>query len=286
MQWDKAKNLMIVFLLLTNLMLVALIRYGTVGHSLSRERIDAIQTVFAQNNINMYYPIPRNFEPMRSLQVAAYNYNVHRLLSIFFPPYAEITHEEDINWDEFTYRNLRLIVSHGAVYFVSDQNATGIPDKNAAIDLTQNFIRQHFPDFRLDIQSTREAQRGGLRIFYRQEYQGHLIHTNFVEFLVTGEGDDIVIEEVDIQYSRPISFVYMPRPLAGPDEALLTFVQNIWRLGDTPVLITHMDIVYFQTASGLTESYIPIYAEPFYRIFIEGQVEPFLINAFTNQMHI
>ena len=283
MQWEKAKNLMLVFLLLANLLLAALIRYENDSHTLSRERENAILTVFYQNNINMYREIPRNFAPMRALQVSAYDYNMDRLLGIFFPSYAEITHNSSTDWDEFTWDSRRLVISNGYIAFSSGRGVTGVPDRDAAIAITQNFIREHYPDFRLDVQSTRYARRGGLRIFYRQEYQGHLIHTNFVEFLVTGEGDMPVIEEVDIQYGRPLGFAYLPRELAGPDEALLTFVQNIRRRYE-PVLITHMDIVYFQMTPGRRDTYTTFYAEPFYRIFIEGQDDPFLINAYTNRM--
>ena len=287
MYWDRAKNFMLVFFVIANGLLAALISYETSGNTLTRERENAILAVFAQNDINMYHHIIRHFAPMRPLQIAGYDYDVNRLLSIFFPSYAEITHIRDNNWEEFTWKNLRLVISNGYISFVSGLGVTGIPDKDAAIALTGAFIDEHYPDFVLDTQSIRLARRGGIRIFYRQKYQGHLIHTNFVEFLVTGEGDylpNISIEEVDIQYGRPIGFAYLPKELTGPDEALLTFVQNIRRQNDDPILITQMDIVYFQTVSGLHSVYMPIYAEPFYRIFIEGQYEPFLINAYTNRM--
>ena len=286
MQWDRAKNFMIIFFVLANILLAALIHYETGSHTLTRERENAIQTVFAQNNITMYHSIPRHFAPMRPLRVAGHDYDIDRLLAIFFPEAepSEIIHVTDVNRDEFTWENIRLVIANGAVFFVSGLSNTGVPDKDVAMALTQAFIQEHYPDFKLDIHSTREARRGGLRIFYRQVYQGHFIHTNFVEFLITGEGDDLIIEEVDIQYGRPIGFAYLPRELAGPDEALLTFVQNIRRRSDMPVIINHMDIVYFQTTSGLREAYTTIYADPFYRIFIEGQEEPFRICAYTNRM--
>jgi len=218
--------------------------------------------------------------------VAGHDYDTDRLLAIFFPPEAkgEITHVSGINRDEFTWESIRLVIANGAVFFVSGLNNTGVPDMDEAKALAQIFIEEYYPDFELDAQSTREGMRGGLRLFYRQVYQGHFIHTNFVEFLITGEGDDLLIEEVDIRYGRPIGFAYLPRELVGPDEALLTFVQHIRRHNDMPIIINHMDIAYFQTTSGLREAYITIYADPFYRIFIEGQEEPFRICAYTNRM--
>ena len=282
MQWDRAKNFMLLFFLIVNVFLAAIIRYEANAYTLTRERENAIQAVFAQNNINMYYQIPRHFVPMRALQVSGYDYDIDRMLAIFFPHGAEISHTGDSRRDEFTYGDSRLIIRDRYIFFVSGLNVTGVPDQNAAIALTQEFVDEHYPNFALDIQSTRQARRGGLRIFYRQVYQGQIIHTNFLEFLITGSGDDLVIEEVDIHYVRPIGFAYMPRELVGSDEALLTFVQYIRPHSYEPVLIRHMDIVYFQSVYD-TGNFN--YAEPTYRIFIEGQDEPFLINAYTNRMH-
>lgn len=284
MQWDKAKNYMLIFFIIANVLLAALIRYETSSHILTRERVDAIYAVFAQNNITMYHQIPRNFAPMRYLQLSTYGYDTDRLLSIFLDADAETTHRSEPGRDEFVQGNTRLVITGGNVFFISGKGVTGVPDKDSAIALTSEFIAEHYPDFRLDIHSTREALRGGLRLFYRQEYQGHLIHSNLVEFLITGEGDNLVIEEVDIHYSQPVSFVYMPRELAGPDEALLTFVQHVRRQEDAPIIIAHMDIAYVRPILGGRDAYVPIYAVPFYRIFIEGSDQPFLINAYTNRV--
>ena len=276
---------MLLFFLLANVILAVLIRYEAGGHTLSRERENAILSVLAQNNISVYYHIPRNFAPMRPLQVAAYYYDFDRLQEIFFPYYADdISHTSDTNRDVFAWEDYRLVISNGYISFSKARGPEGTPDRYAAKALTQAFIREHYPDFRLDAHSTRQARRGGLRIFYRQVYQNNLIHTNFVEFLVTGDGHNLMIEEIDIQYGVPIGFAYMPRELVGTDEALLALVQSPQMQNVEDVTISHMDIVYFQVMSGLIETYTPIYAEPFYRVFIKGQEEPFLINAYTNRI--
>jgi len=263
--------------------MVSLIRYETGSHTLTRERENAIQAVLTQHNINMYHTMPRNFAPMRALRFTGYDYDTTRILAIFFPYHAiesgQINHVSETNRDQFTWENMSLVITESNVFFVSGIGMTGVPNKDAAIAITQAFIDEYYPDFVLDIQSTREAMRGGLRLFYRQEHQGNIIHSNFIEFLVTGDGDyfpHIVIEEVDMHYSLPMGFAYMPREIVGSDEALLSFVQSPQNQGS--MLITHMDIVYYQVRFAA-------YAEPFYRIFIEERDEPFLINATTNRMN-
>lgn len=283
MEWNRAKNFMLIFFICVNVLLAALIRYEADTHTLTRERESAIQAVLAQHNITMYHTIPRDFAPMRSLRFTGYDYDISRLLYIFMPPHAIeaglVTHVSDVNRNEFTFGDTSLVITESNVFFVSGIGMTGVPDLNAAIAITQAFIEEYYPDFVLDIQSTREAVRGGLRLFYRQEHQGNIIHSNFIEFLVTGEGSylpNVVIEEVDIHYSHPGGFAYMFRELVGSDEALLSFVQS--PQSQSNMLITHMDIVYYQVRFAA-------YAEPFYRIFIEDRNEPFLINAITNRMN-
>ncbi|MCL1988260.1 MAG: hypothetical protein FWG64_09865 [Firmicutes bacterium] len=287
MRWERAKNLIIVFLVVTNVVLAVLINIETEVHNLTVERETALNVVLANNNIILGNELVRNFSPMRDLQLDNYNYDVDQLLEMFFPPNARISHLTDANFDEFYWENSRLTISNGYIAFVAGHDIIGVPEVAAAAEITQTFIDTYYPNFILDINSTRLARRGGLRVFYRQEYQGQIIHTNFVEFLVTSDNaDTIVIEEVDIQYGVPLGFVYLPQNLVGSDEALLTFMQNIRMQNAETILINHMDIAYFQTMSGLREGYFPtnVYAVPFYRIFVEGYESPFLINAQTNQM--
>ncbi|MCL2016446.1 MAG: hypothetical protein FWG68_09405 [Defluviitaleaceae bacterium] len=289
MRWERAKSFIIIFFAATNIILALLIHHEAEAHSLTTERETALNTVLARNNIVLTNQLVNNFAPMRLLQLDNYDYDIDRLLAMFFPEDADIAHATATNFDEFTWQNSQLTISNGYIAFVAGHGVIGVPEIAAAIELTQNFIDTYYPHFILDINSTRLARRGGLRLFYRQEYQGQIIHTNFVEFLVTGYGDnlaEIVIEEVDIQYGVPIGFMYLPQNLVGPDEALLTFMQNIRLQNTETIFINHMDIAYFQTMSGLRENYLPtnVYATPFYRIFVEGYDSPFLINAHTNQI--
>jgi len=78
-----------------------------------------------------------------------------------------------------------------------------------------------------------------------------------------------------------VEFVAPARERHGPDQALLAFVQRIRQFGTAPVHIRHIDTAYLLPAPTL-DTYLPLYAIPFYRIFIMGQEEPFLVNAFTN----
>lgn len=306
MQWDRAKNYMLAFFVAINIMLFVLIQQESSNHILTSEQEDAVFAIFAQNNINSHAAIPRRFSPMRVLQIAPFEYDTYRLISIFFPPEAEVVNiENTVQRVVYEWENMRLVISNERhvsfsnpsslpglsepyeknIDMIDGENIERRPNKAAAIALSNEFVQEHYPDFRLDIHSIWETDDSGLWIVYLQEYQGHLIDSNKIDILVTGDGDNVHIETIEMIYRRPIGFAYLPRELRGPHEALLTFVQHVSLTeDDTPTLITHMDIVYVQLRSaGQWETYIPIFAEPHYRIFVQGVEQPHLINAFTNQ---
>jgi hypothetical protein len=99
--------------------------------------------------------------------------------------------------------------------------------------------------------------------------------------LVTVDG----ITQIDMQYGKVIEMSGIPGEICSPDEALLTFIQrvrSIWP--ELPLLITHMDLVYYQEEirSRALDRGVTLHALPIYRIFIEDSEIPFKINAYTN----
>jgi len=295
MQWDRAKNYMLIFFVAINILLFVLIQREASNHTLTSEQEDAIFAIFAQNNINSHAAIPRRFAPMRALQIEPFEYDTERLISIFFPAYAEVVNlENTVQRVVYEWEGMRLVIANERhVSFTNPSNR--VPDEDeeaaplnrtAAIAISNEFIQNHYPDFWLDSHSIWETDNAGLWIVYLQEYQGHRIDSNRIDILVTGSGNDVHIEVIEMIYRRPSGFAYLPRELRGPHEALLTFVQHVSSVSEdaSPTLITHMDIVYVELrGSGQWDTYIRIYAEPHYRIFVQGVESPHLINAFTNQ---
>jgi len=296
MEWERAKSYILIFFLLLNLGLAGLwlMEYNRYMMTAEQERI--IHAILGRNNISMYTRPMRRTPPMRPLNVSAFYYDVDSLLEMFFSePCQLINHEGEQRFDcEDT--DSTLIISNGFIAFESrSENGfrdTGLafpryllfPQGNeitraAATMLTDKFIDTYFPNFQQDSIFYAHGEPHGVRVIYRELYRGRIIHSNFIEFLVTAHG----IRQIEMQFGRVIGHGGTTQMIFAPDEVLLTFVQLVrLRAQNEPLVITHMDLVYFQEYFRSDQPDVIYNAEPFYRIFIQGEDRPFLINAYRN----
>lgn len=292
MEWERAKNYILLFFILLNLGLAFMwfAEYNRYTMTADQERM--IHAILGQNNISMYTRPMRRSPPMRTLNVSAFYYDVDALMYLFFDDLDAVNRMgEDYVFED---AESRLVVVNG---FVSYENFSehGFRDTALAIprgigengitriiasNLADTFIAKYFPTFHQD--SIFYTQPGlGVRVIYRQSYRGRLIHSNFIEFLITANG----IRQIEMQFGRVLGHGGTSQMIFAPDEALLTFVQRIRHDATyTPMVITHMDLVYFQEYFGSDQPGTFYPAVPVYRIFIQGEAMPFLINAYRNVM--
>ena len=289
MEWERAKNYILIFFLLLNIALGVLLVIENRRYTITFDQERLIRTVLAQNNITMYRLPIRQFPPMRSIEVTGFYYNREALLQIFFtdPQTVERIDTSRSGHYVYQYGDGRLEISDG---FVEYRNPGGfrriqhsglllqLPSEityDSARRITDTFIYNHFPDFVPD-GSFNEGDN--IRIIYRQKYRSILVHSNSIELLVTPIG----IQQVEMQFGEILGYIGSPRMIFSPDEALLAFTQRVRHIAqDEPMTITRMDLVYFQ--EYISDQPGPYHAVPFYRVFtLCNGDQPFLINAFTN----
>ena len=288
MQWERAKTFIILFFVLLNVSLFAILRLENRRYILTLEQEQAIRTVLYRNNISLETAIMRDHAPMRSLSISGFYYDEDELIAMFFDnpeTVLRLSEEPYLFTDGYS----RLTISiNGFIEFINPQGFTRVagtarmqdtPVEQAEAEALSNaFIAQYFPDFRLDSVFPSDE---GWRLYYRQVYRNYKIYTNIIQFLVTPIG----IREIEMQFGRIEGFATgPPRIIVSPDEALLAFIQHARNvLGNVPVSIVDMDRAFFQenssTQRGLTHHAIPVY-----RISVYGFDMPFLINAYTNEI--
>jgi len=289
MEWERAKNYILIFFVLLNICLGFLLFMENRRYTMTREHERLIRTVLNQNNISMYMFPMSHSPPMRPLNVRGFDYDIDALLEILFQNPEEVARIIDDGTKEFNDDTAFMSITNGFIFYRAeggfqqaeqeDFQAFSLEPGDITFEkarvLTDEFIHAHFPDFRQD---DRFAASRGMRIIYRQEYRGQLVHSNFIEFLITPVG----ILEIEMQFGEIIGHAITPEMLFSPDEVLLTFVQRVRQFTlEEPMHIDRMDLVYFQEyfSDQRDNNY---HAVPFYRIFIRYNNRPFLINAFTN----
>jgi hypothetical protein len=258
-EWERAKNLILLFFVLLNLTLAAFLFTENRRYTVSAEHENVIRSVLARHGINMDAEMIRRFPPMRALRLSGYYYDEDRLLDIFFEDPSRVERAEIRSGTEFVCGNALMWVSGGFVTYLNDDGLNADAGE---------IITRYFPDFVRDEFFTPHDEEG-LRLVYRQVYRGNIIYSNFIEFLITDAG----IVEVDIQFGRVYGF-------DGPEP----FIQRAHvHMPNRPLTIWHMDIVYvLEFANASDERGSTHMAIPFYRIFVEGYEMPFLINAYMN----
>ena len=283
MQWERAKNYILITFILLNLGLAGLLYMENRRYTLSPERERIIHQILGENNISLYTHLIRRFPPMRPLLVSGFYYDVNELIEIFFENPDLV--ERDYDRNVFIYGESELSISNGIVFFYKGINQADTPSQMPsgaarvqASLLTREFINRHYPTFVHDI--TFESG-GGIFMEYREKYRGRLIYSNFIRFFVTHIG----IEWIEMQFGNVIGHSPDPRMIFAADEALLTFMQrNRFLAVEGGMFINRIDMVYYKEYVSFTSG-TEYLAVPTYRIFIDGNNDiPFLINAFTNMM--
>ncbi|MCL1862500.1 MAG: hypothetical protein FWF78_02920 [Defluviitaleaceae bacterium] len=286
MEWERAKNYILIAFVILNLGLATLLYMEDRRYTLTQERISNIHAILSANKINLYTAPLRRFAPMRHLDISGFYYDIPALLEIFFP-YTEVM-QVDIADGHYRFETEnnnfgQLSISNGFISFDNTENLRENREaeisREEAISVSQEFISLHFPDFVMD--SVFDAFGGyGWHITYRQEYRGRIITSNEIIFIFS-DG----LDWIDMSFGRVIGHSAEPRMIFAPDEILLTFMQRMSHVAmENPIFISDIDIVYFQEyQSNYEGSVYP--AIPFYRIFVQDHDMPFLINAYTNVPH-
>jgi hypothetical protein len=276
MRWERAKNLMLLFFVILNIFLAVMLVQEQRRYTLSPEQEQAIRAMFTQHDISWYIHFIRQYPPMRPLAMSGFDYDMDILLAMLFdsPPQQAGDDTREI----YEQGDTRLVISNG---YISYDNPAGLGEKppaltrENAIALGDAFIQDHY---RLFVQDYVMPVPEGFRLFYREAYRGHIIHSNFIELLVTQNG----ITQIDMQYGNVLEYSGPAREICSPDEALLTFIQRVRTIWpDAPILISRMDLVYYQLEIRSREN-TALHATPYYRIFIGDNEVPFMINAYTN----
>jgi regulatory protein YycI of two-component signal transduction system YycFG len=284
MDWEKAKNYTIIFLLLLDLFLGALVLMERDQYVMDAKKTKAIVDLLELNNIHVKTEVPRVYRPMYRLAMSSYTADEGELIEVFFP---EMEPERIVYPDKIINQigNSVLTIQNGFISFDCPQgmgdlvllNSEALNDQNA-VKLTNKFISgmgDNFSRFSFDRVFPIED---GYLIQYYQKFSDYYVFTNFVEFIVTNNG----IIRVDCVYSDPLGNIGQEMEICSADEALLNFMQQSKSAyGDRSMNVTKIDLVYM-LQEGTAMASDSLKASPYYRIEMENLESPFMISAYIN----
>ncbi|MFV0519622.1 MAG: hypothetical protein ACK5LY_05030 [Lachnospirales bacterium] len=275
MKWDKAKNLIIVFLIIMNVFLYFANYYYDKKYSLSTQQEKNIITVLGENKISMYANMPDKNLPMASLIIAPSlaDYDRNKIADNFLGS----TYTKSENGDIQTFTSVDGIITFENGFFYMD-----FLEPLTFVDNPKEYIKKFgkpLEDFVLD----KVSQEEGYTIYeYREKYKNTIVYTNRIE--ITTKDNNIY--NILGFFGENDGYSENPKDIISADMALFTFIKTAKEIyGDTELFIEGVDVVYYQEEYfPYSENEFQTNAMPCYRIYVQDQSVPFIINAYTNKV--
>lgn len=270
MNWFKAKNLILVSLLIMNIISIVLI-YGTSDtYILTNERIETTyQVLSSKYNIGIYAQFPKKYKPMKEIKVVNQGVNVSSYLHDMF--FDEIENVNIINEeDKFIYQNLdKTLMIQDGDFALSTTNGIELSKSDILLEFQENIGNFLLYD---------QYEANGLTIYdYRENFEDQTIYTNYIII----EEKDGVIYNVEGYYAKPIGFIDNKREIIPVDMALYNFANFYPRTENQEIIIDEIDLVYNQE-QFISEPDVELKATPCYLIKVRGNNIPVKIDAYTN----
>ena len=264
MEWSKAKDIVIVFLIMLNIMLGVIVLAACERYTLSAEQERNITQVLYTNNIIIDAPMIRRTPPMRMLELSPGVMDDYLMKQLFLGTTENVSMYEFDNIRRHDYGASSVIIYSNIVIFES-----GVFDEFREIDF--EIARQMSDEF---LAGLGEMSRGFILdvgpywsgneiiIEYRQQYaDGIVIYNNYFLFAIDNYG----IRRIEHSHNMPIGLSASLNEICGTDEALFAFLRamRIDSVDRPRRIIEKIDIVYFMDSLNVEQGL----AYPYFRIY-------------------
>lgn len=283
MNWDKAKNIVIVILVLLNIGLMGLNQKEKEKYKLTQDQEKAIYQVMSQNGIGIYTDLISDFPPMRRLTVNIPVLETAQLRCAFFDEKEEIRIAVDFNKTVYQSDTKTMTLENNKVHFECPEGTGTVANysQETATEIANQFVRRlgfGTAQYRL---SDVIPDQDGFRFEYYDQFSQYKIFSSYNKVTVNQTG----IVSVDCAYYEAENWMGEKVSICSPDEAILTLLQEIRKEGFRDGLrIDEMEIGYdFQDTNLIAEG-SSLKLIPCYRIILNDQEDPYLINAYTNKL--
>ncbi len=277
MNWEKIKMIVIWILIGMNVILFGFNYKVNQKYVLSAEREKAIYSVLAKNNVGMYTELVTRFDDMRRISVEIPDFTRESLAQMFFPGEEAEYYVED-DWNVIMCKSGQISFKNENFEFVSFTGTGKIAPFNieTAEKAAEEFVSS-FPIFENIVLRSIEESGNRYVCKYMGQYKNHRIFCMDLTVFVGGDG----IEKASGSLFHIQGYYGVNTSICAPDEALMTFVHNMKKTGDTK-FITEIDIGYDIQESGDISGLLKLV--PCYYIYVQGENEPVIVDAYNNEI--
>lgn len=282
MEWEKAKNIILIFLLGLNLLLVFFIYKISLKYTLTDEEVRNITAILAKDNIEINTDLIKKAEPMKKLELSSSKYDSKEMIRAFMEEGSVPINIGDMETPIYETEKEKLIINRNVVNYTSFVRKDILIENFSQIaGLCQDYIEkmgETAKGYSLDI--SYETDEGWI-LEYRQRINGYVIYGNYIKFIADKNG----IRKIDYSYSLPIGYQGEAREISAADEVLFTFSSIIGEQLEAyeKIMIDKMDMIYLEEESGDKITAIPAYRIMYtYFVGSEERQGNCVINAYNS----
>ena len=278
MNWDKAKNIIIIALICINIVLLIVSNYGSDKYILSSDKEKAIISLLNKNGIKVITELPKKFEPSPYLLMDKSKYNAEELKSIFFEEGEDVKRSVEFEATIFKTDKKILTINESSIDYrnMGVEKSVDKFEASEAKKEAEKIIKALMKNKSYELQEIKFTN-GRYYLRYYEIYLKNKIYSNYIDFVINKNGIEIMqLIKYDIE-----GFYGTNREICSADEALFSFLQGIKSEdAETEILIDGIELGYcFEEAASQSR------AIPCYRISVkDGEV--YYINAYTGEIII
>lgn len=274
MDWDRAKNYTVVFLVALNLFLFVCNIWSDSRYILTSESVDSIKNILLKNGITVDAELPENYMPMRQIRFSEPWYDIIELQEIFFRENKNIRRTEEFEKTILTSGDETISIFGGKVYYQkrSSDMKQDFSEKSV-MEICRPYvekINEAYTEMTLDNIKRYEDY---FIVQYIQRYKGFNIFNNYIRFTVFKDGS----LEAEFKYNNVKGMFGNKMDVCSADEALFIFSDEIKKISDLETItVNDIEQGYFFEKSD------DRIAAPYYRILIEESHLAFYVNAYNS----
>jgi hypothetical protein len=275
MDWNKAKNFTIAFLIIINLILLGLNVYKHSGNTVGSARLETITSLAKKNDITIGCALPNKHPDMPRVTIQHYNFDYLQLEKIFFNTLNDIARTDENDSSVFTNGTATLTIT-GNRFKYTDKSArdSSLTSANIAERYAAD-INTAFGNFKLDSVS---ASDGGIRFMYYDCVGSFNIFSSYLSIYLPTDGGI----EVDGCYDSYAGTSDERYTTIASDEAVYAAFSAINEANpNKSVTITSVTQGYYYNGEAFSDEEEAV---PFYLIMANGK--QFFVNACNGEVFV
>lgn len=281
MHWEEAKKFLILVLIILNAGLLVLNIFQSNKYKIDKERENYLYQILDNNNISLECDIIRKYKPMRRLTIYPEFYSRDEIIRMFFKE-ADITITFEFDKTILKGKNKTVTISNNneiVVDYINKSDIINNFNEETAKRQAESFIFSMNNKFVYQLNKSIKINDGYF-FQYCQEYDSNVVFPISYNIYVNEYG----ILKVETIFYGIDGFTGEDKEICGIDEALFTFIKekNEKRKFDE-IIIEDIKLGYnFQSIENSPSENIRLV--PCYNIYVKDENEPYIINAYTNEI--